>query len=123
MTAMLTVSLCAAAGCRGGAAQEPYYGVIAAAQQPVERAATPAPQATDPQPMASEVDVPWSIALVSNAKMASARKPAKVVVVEAKPDAAPDAQELDLQLASDPALTEEKAAAPKTCNGVVIRRS
>jgi hypothetical protein len=122
MTAMLTLWLSAAAGCRGGAAQEPYDGVIVAAQRPADAAATAAPQAQPPQ-IASEIDVPWSIALLSNAKTATARKPAKVLA-EAEPEAIdPDAHDLDLQLAGDPTVADEKPTTPKTCNGVVIRRS
>jgi hypothetical protein len=121
MTAMLTLWLSAAAGCRGGAAQEPYDGVIVAAQRPADAAATP--QAAEPPQIASEIDVPWSIALLSNAKTATARKPAKVLA-EAEPEAIdPDAHDLDLQLAGDPTVADEKPTTPKTCNGVVIRRS
>jgi glucose/arabinose dehydrogenase len=124
MTAMLTLWLSAAAGCRGGAAQEPYDGVIVAAQRHADPAATTAPQAAELLQMASGIDVPWSIALLSNAKTATARKPAKVLVVEAEREATdPDAHDLDLQLASDPTLADEKPTTPKTCNGVVIRRS
>jgi hypothetical protein len=118
---ILAVCGCALAGCRGSAAQEPYDGLLATrANGAVPPALTQAPE---PEAIASEVDVPWTIAVLSDAKQAraKARKPAGVVeptsyVVETVP---PDG---DLHVAVDHE-PGERAATPKTCSGVVNRRS
>lgn len=122
-TAILTVCLCAVAGCRGGAAQEPYDGVIAAARRPVT-AAVPAPQASEVEPIASEVDVPWAIALLSDAGSAAVKKAGKVIVVDTEPDVPESVvPAVDLHVAADPGSAEEKPATPKACSGVVKTRS
>jgi glucose/arabinose dehydrogenase len=122
-TAILTVCLCALAGCRGSAAQEPYDGVIAGAQRP-EQAAIPVPQAAESTPIASDIDVPWTIALLSNAKSSPVKKTGKVIVAETDPDRPGTlVGDADLRVAIDPGSAEEKPATPKTCSGVVNRRS
>jgi hypothetical protein len=122
-TAILTVCLCAAAGCRGSAAQEPYDGVIVTAKRPGKQVMPPS-IAAEATPMASEVDVPFSIALLSNAKTAVARKASSVVVVEADPEVREiTVEEVHIRFAIDPGPTEEKPAAPKACTGVVKTRS
>jgi hypothetical protein len=130
LTAMLTVCLCAFGACRGGAVHEPYDGVLAGAQRPAKHAAAAAPHDPETEPIASEVHVPWTIALLSNAKTSARKKSGRVIVVDSKPAAPPvlvqelnlQAQELDVQLAADPG-PDEKPAALKTCSGVVNRRS
>jgi glucose/arabinose dehydrogenase len=123
-TAILTVCLCAVAGCRGGAAQEPYDGMLAAAQRPVTTRAVPAPQVPQAEPTASEVDVPWAIALLSDAKATALGKPGKVIIVDSEPES-PEmlAHDADLHVAGDPASAVERPATPKTCSGVVKSRS
>ena len=121
-TAVLAVCFCALTGCRGGVAQEPYDGVIAAARP--ASAAVPTPQETEAAPIASEVDVPWAIALLSDAARPTVKKPAKVVVVDAEPDV-PEmlAQEGDFHLVVGPEPAAERRERPKTCSGVVKTRS
>jgi hypothetical protein len=123
-TAILTVCLSAAAGCSGGAAQEPYDGVIAAARRPAKAAANPAQQPPEPQPTASEIDVPWTIALLSNAKTSSVKKAGKVTVVDIE-SGVPEriVRAADFHVAVNPRSAGEKPATSKTCSGVVNRRS
>jgi hypothetical protein len=122
-TAMLAVCTCALTGCQGGGAQEPYDGVIAASRSPVT-AAVPAPQASEAEAIDSEVDVPWTIALLSDGKAPTMKKAGRVIVVDAEPDGPdPIAREADLHVAVDPEPTTEKPATPKTCSGVVKSRS
>jgi hypothetical protein len=120
-SAILTVCFCAVAGCQGGAAQEPYDGAMVA----VRHSAVAAPVAQTPEPeIASEIDVPWAIALLSDAKAARVRKPGKVVRVETEPDVSVrSAEDADLQFAIDPRYADEKPATPKACSGVVKSRS
>lgn len=121
---ILTLCLGAAAGCSGGAAQERYDGVIAAARRPAKAPANPARQPPEAEPIASEVDVPWTIALLSNAKTSSVKKAGKVVVVDIESDV-PEAivQEADFHVAVNPRPAGDKPATSKTCSGVVNRRS
>ena len=122
-TAILTVCLCALAGCQGGGAQEPYDGVLAAARRPM-RAAVVVPQAPEAAPIASEVDVPWSIALLSDAKRPRPTKHGKAILANTGPGAAETiAEDTNLHVAIDPRSAEDKAATPKTCSGVVKSRS
>jgi hypothetical protein len=123
-TRILMVCLSVVAGCRGSAAQEPYDGMVASGGRPAKPAAIPAADAPQPEPIASATDVEWTIALLSNAKTRAGKKAGNVIVVESEPDAPePAIQELDLHVAVDPGEAEEKPATPKTCNGVVVRRS
>jgi glucose/arabinose dehydrogenase len=123
-TAILAMCVCAAAGCRRGAAQEPYDGAIAAATGPARPAVIDAAQTPEAWPIASEVDVPWTIALLSNAKTAAVKKTGKVMRVDKERDVAETiVKDADLYLAVDPGSAEEKPATPKTCSGVVNRRS
>jgi glucose/arabinose dehydrogenase len=124
--AILTTCVCAVAGCRGGAAQEPYDGMVARARRPADSVAVPPRQAPEAAPIASEADVPWTIALLSNAKSVPVKKPGRVIVVETEPDLEPSeatAEEADVHFAVDRAPTEERLTTPKTCNGVVKTRS
>lgn len=122
-TAILTVCLCAAAGCRGGVAQEPYDGMLAA-RRPTASAPIPARQAPDSEPIASEVDVPWVIALLSDAKTSATTQADTAIVVDSEPDP-PETivEETDLNVAIDPTSLEEKPATRKVCSGVVKTRS
>jgi hypothetical protein len=123
-TAILAMCVCAAAGCRGGAAQEPYDGVIAAATGPARPGVIDPAQAPEARPIASEVDVPWTIALLSNAKTAAVKKTRNVMRVDKEPDVAETiVKEADLYLTVDRESADEKPATPKTCSGVVNRRS
>jgi glucose/arabinose dehydrogenase len=123
-TVMLTVCLCAVAGCRGGAAQEPYDGVLAAAQRPIKATATVTPLAPEVEPIASEVDVPWAIALLSDAETPAVRKPAGTIVADVEPEAPETiADEAHVHVAVGPRSAEERPAPPKTCSGVVKSRS
>ena len=123
-TAILTVSVCALTGCQGSGAQEPYDGVIAAAQRSAKPAPTPTPQAPETKPIASEVDVPWAIALLSDATAPPASKPGQVIQVDTEPDLPETVvQAAHLDIAVDPGPAEGKPTTPKTCSGVVKTRS
>jgi hypothetical protein len=124
-TAILTVCLCAVAGCRGGAAQEPYDGMLAAAQSPPKAAAIHVAPAAEAEPIASEIDVPWAIALLSDAAASATTKPGGATAANREPEApeALAAEEIHVHAAVDPASAEEKRAAPKACSGVVKTRS
>ncbi|MDQ3997272.1 MAG: hypothetical protein M3303_09665 [Gemmatimonadota bacterium] len=123
-TAILTACLCAVAGCRGGGAQEPYDGLIAEAQPRAAAAAVSASQVPEAEPIASAVDVPWTIALLSDGERPAARQRGKGVALNAKPAlAATMAEEVHLHVALEPAPTDDKAARPKACGGVVKTRS
>jgi glucose/arabinose dehydrogenase len=123
-TTILTVCLCVVGGCRGGAAQEPYDGVLAAAKRPATSARAPVAQTPEPEVVATEVDVPWAIALLSDGKLPAIKKAAKVIGVDNGPDSPETiAAEADLHVAIDPEPAYEKPATPKTCSGVVNRRS
>jgi glucose/arabinose dehydrogenase len=124
MTAILTLSLCAVAGCQGGGAQEPYDGLMTVAPRRATAAAAPAPQAPDTEPIASAVDVPWTIALLSDPGRPAAAKRGEAASVDGASDvAATIAEEADLHVAVDPGPVDEKPASPKACSGVVKTRS
>jgi hypothetical protein len=124
VTAILTVCLVAVAGCQGSAAQEPYDGVIAAVQRPAKAPVVPELRSPEAEPIASEVDVPWAIALLSDAMPAPVKKPGKVIVVDVDADVPETVvQAVDLDVAVDPPSAAEKPATPKTCSGVVKSRS
>jgi hypothetical protein len=128
-TAILTLSLCAVAGCRGGAAQEPYDGLIATNRVPagVQSAAQASPPESDR--IAAGVDVPWTIALLSDAKTSPTRRAGKVIIVQTEPEPEVDLPEIvagdeaDLHLTVNAGAAEESASAPKACSGVVKTRS
>ncbi|MFN2566033.1 MAG: hypothetical protein ABR499_13635 [Gemmatimonadaceae bacterium] len=129
--AILTVCLCVT-GCRGGAAQAPYDGMIAAAQRPANAAAAHALQAVEATPIASEVDVPWTIALLTDEPAPVIRRPRRVAVVDRGPETAePLSREDEGEIrivaehghADEKPTTDEKPATPKACNGVVKSRS
>jgi hypothetical protein len=123
-TAILTLCLCAVAGCRGGGAQEPYDGLIAGAQARASAVAVVVPHVPEAEPIASAVDVPWTIALLSDGERPAARKRDKAVTPEAKPAVAVRiAEEGHLHVAVEPTPTDDKPATPKTCGGVVKTRS
>jgi glucose/arabinose dehydrogenase len=123
-TAILTLCLCAVAGCRGGGAQEPYDGLIARAQPRAAAAAVSTPQAPEAEPIASAVDVPWTIALLSDGARPAARKRGKGLALDVNPAvAATIAEEAHLNVAVEPTPTDDKPATPKACSGVVKTRS
>jgi glucose/arabinose dehydrogenase len=123
-TAILTVSLCAVAGCRGGGAQEPYDGMLAAAQRPAVSAPAPVAPTPEPEVVPSEVDVPWTIALLSDANAPRVTKAGNATVLDTEPAVSETmADEADFRVAIDPRSAEERPATPKTCNGVVKSRS
>jgi hypothetical protein len=111
-------------GCRGGAAQEPYDGVVVTTRglsaQPIA-----APEVNEAEPMASEVDVPWSIALLSDAEPPRVEHAARVMIVDralVAHEATGDEDPADLQLAVDH-VADEKPSTAKSCAGVVKGRS
>ena len=123
-TAILTVSLCAVAGCRGGGAQEPYDGMLAATQRPAVSVPAPVAQTVEPEVVPSEVDVPWAIALLSDGKAPGVRKAGNATVVHVQPEVPETViDEADFRVAIDPTSAEERPATPKTCSGVVKSRS
>jgi hypothetical protein len=122
-TAILTTCVCAVTACRGGAAQEPYDRVIAAVRGPVT-AAVGGPRAPEAEPIASDIDMRWTIALLSDVEAPIVKTLGRVIVVDAKPDAPePVARESHLHVAVDPEPTAAKPATSKTCSGVVKSRS
>jgi hypothetical protein len=126
-TAILTICFCAVTGCRGGEAQESYDGAVAAAQRAVDRAPIPARRAPAVDAIALGRDVPWTIALLSDAKAAPpVKRTHRVIDVDTEPER--DLRDLssedaDVYLAVDPGPVDETPAAPRTCNGVVKTRS
>jgi glucose/arabinose dehydrogenase len=127
--AILVVLFCAVTGCRGTGAQEPYDGLVAAARRPSKALPAPAARAPEAQPIASEVDVPWTIALLSDAKAPRPKRSGKLVVVDREAEATvATAHDAGVYVAAGPhplddKSTAEKPAAPKSCSGVVNRRS
>jgi len=133
----------AVAGCRGGVAQEASSGAVTAGP-----AAAPAAAARDAAPIASEVDVRRAIALLSDARRPTVKRPRRVTIVERQPlPSVRVVQEIDsvadVQLVVDrgpsagkvpghdpdtlgpiakPAIDGKRAEA-KACNGLVHRRS
>lgn len=123
-TTILTACLAAAAGCWGGGAQEPYDGLLAAAKRPAKLAAIRAPQVPEGEVIASELDVPWTIALLSSAKTGGSRKVTRAIVADAERDERETTvPELELHVAAEPRQAEGRPEAAKTCSGVVNRRS
>jgi hypothetical protein len=125
---MVVVIFAGITGCSGTEAQVPYDGLIAAAQRPARTAPTPVVQSPVAEPIASEANVPWAIALLSDAPERPVKRSGKVTIVEATPEPAdvPEAiaHDADIHVALDPEPPDEKpAAAPKACSGVVNRRS
>jgi hypothetical protein len=121
--AILALFFCALAGCRGSEAQEVHRGGVREAERRVSSLAVEA------EPVAAEAGVPWAIALVSDAPKPPAKRSGKVVVVDARDDESVAAgHEIDLYVVADPdpsdaRLVDEKPVAPKSCSGVVNRRS
>ena len=121
--AILALCTCVLAGCRGSEAQEVQRGGLREAERHVSSLAVEA------EPIAAEAGVPWAIALLSDEPKPPARRSGKVVVVDARDDESVAAgQEIDLYVVAEPdpsdaRLVEEKPAAPKSCSGVVNRRS
>jgi hypothetical protein len=130
-SAVLVVLFSGMTGCSGTEAQVPNDGVMAVAQRPGAAAPAAAAQPAIAEPVASEPNVPWAIALLSDAPERPIKRAGKVTIVEAKSDAldVPEAiaQEADVQVALQPEPLVEKPAdekpAPKACSGVVNRRS
>ena len=125
-TTVLAACLCAITGCRGGAAQEPYDGVVVSGGAASVVASLPPVPTDEAEPIASEVDIPWTIALLSDATR-PVEAPRQVIVVEGEPDAevdAPPAEDVsvDVQLAVDHGA-DHKPPAIKICPGVVKGRS
>jgi hypothetical protein len=130
-SAVLVVLFSCMTGCSGTEAQVPNDGVIAVAQRPGVAARAAAARPPIAEPVASEPNVPWAIALLSDAPERPIKRAGKVTIVEADPDLLdmPEAivQDADVQVALQPEPlvekpTEEKPA-PKACSGVVNRRS
>jgi hypothetical protein len=127
MSVVLVVLLCTVTGCRGSAAQEPYDGAVAAPR--ASMAAAAAVQAPQPEPSDVEINVPWAIALLSDAPAPPTRKPIKPAVAARNPDLAPAiAPEAHVHVAIESQPVSEKPAeikpaTPKVCSGVVNRRS
>jgi len=109
--------------CRGGVSQEAHEGYAISGAPATASAATTTP-ARDAEPMASEVDVPWSIALLSDGEPRAGELP-PVIVVDRAPaaeDPAAEEEAEDLEVAVDH-VADEKPAAAKACTGVVKGRS
>jgi hypothetical protein len=84
----------------------------------------PTLEAREAKLIASEVNVPWAIALLSDAETPTARKHGNVIIVDTDRDVPGTlAEDADLQVAVDPEPAEVKPAAPRACSGVVNRRS
>ena len=98
--------------------------MVVTTRGPATAAAIPA--AEEAEPMASEVDVPWSIALLSDADAPLAKDPGRVVVVEGGPEVHEPASAEDvtgLEVVVDHYHGDEKPTTPKSCSGVVKGRS
>jgi glucose/arabinose dehydrogenase len=127
MTAVVAICLCTVTGCRGGAAQEPYDGISVTTRGPSTAVPIPKASALTSEPMASEVNVPWTIALLSDAEVRTVEEHDGVVHVE--PAAAveePSAEDEppDLEVAVEHDRPDEKQPAnAKSCPGVVKGRS
>lgn len=133
-SAILVMLLPGVIGCRDTEAQVPYDGLIAAAQGSAMTA--PAVSTPTAEPIASEPNAPWSIALlpdIPERPIKRARRSGRVTIVQAEPEATVEpeaiAHEADVHVALQPEPVvddrpaEEKPAAPKSCSGVVNRRS
>jgi hypothetical protein len=129
MSGILVGLLCMVTGCSGTEAQEPSPDLSAAAPRAVKRAPVPPAQASEPTSIA-DMNVPWAIALLSDAPEPPRKKPSRKVTVVVTQPPAPSAieQEADLHVAIKTASVidkpvEEKPAPVKVCPGVVNRRS
>lgn len=128
-SAILVVLFCAVSGCRDSEAQEPSHGVVATDQRPSKALPAPPAPAPEAEPIASEVDVPWTIVLLSDARAPRAKRSGKLVIVDREDDATVAiAHDADLYIAAGPHPADdksaaEKPAAPKSCSGVVKSRS
>ena len=123
-TTALAACLAAVAGCHGGSTREPV------ADAPV--AAPIASASLAEAVMSREVDVPWSIALVSDEPRPAAKRAGRVLVADVAPaPAGPTDHGVagELEVVAEHAHADEKPAAgekpeaSKTCSGVVNRRS
>lgn len=119
-------------GCRGSEAQVPYDGLVAVGQRPAQTAPVLAAQTEAAEPLAAEPNVPWAIALLSDAPERPPKRSGKVTILAAKPEPRPTpgaiAHEADIHIALESDEADEKSAAakpaaPKSCSGVVNRRS
>ena len=131
---ILAACLCATSACRGGAAQEPYDGVVVTGRA-AERVLPAAPAPVDhAEPMASEVDVRWTIALLSDAEARHVDAARRIAVRESEPtigETIADEPAADIAVAADfPAdvhiglhQPEDKQPASRSCPGVVKGRS
>jgi hypothetical protein len=127
-TIVLAACVWAITGCRGSEAQEPA--AVSGESPPAAIQAAPA------EPMSSEVDVPWAIALATDSPRPGVKRPHRVIVVDREPLVTePSAETLELeeegqvQVLVENAPSEGKPSAdekphtPKSCSGVVLRRS
>jgi hypothetical protein len=124
-TAIVAVCACAVTGCRGGVTPERYDGAVVRTRSPstvvVDRSA-PAPTA---EPIASEVDVPWTIALLSDVEAQPGND--RDNTRDARPAGATEDPSLegtptDLDIVVD-AAGDRPAGTTKSCPGVVKGRS
>jgi len=123
---ILVACLCATSACRNGAAQGPYDGVVVTGRNAPQLVPPSVAAPADAEPMAAEVDLRWTIALLSDAEATQIEAARRVTLLDAEPvveDPIPDDVEADLQLAADPHGVDEKPAASKSCTGVVKGRS
>ena len=123
-TALLAACLCGITGCQGGAAQEPYDGIVVTGPASTTVGVPPAAPPPADEPIASEVDIPWTIALLSDDAARVPKAPRPVLVVERAPATVQPLPEIsiDLQLAADH-RADGKPATVKVCPGVVKGRS
>jgi hypothetical protein len=127
MTAVVAICLCAVTGCRGGAAQEPYDGISVTTRGPSTAVPIPNGSALTPEPMASEVDVPWTLALLSDAELRTVEEHDGLMHVEPAarveaPSAEDEPSDLEVALEHD-RPNEKHPANAKSCSGVVKGRS
>lgn len=132
-SAILVLLFMGTTGCRGTEAQVPYHGPVATTQRAVKAAAAVGAPAAEP--IASEPNAPWSIALLADIPerpITAAKRSGKVTIVQAEPEPTVEvdtiAHEADVHVAVQPdpvddRPADEKPAAPKACSGVVNRRS
>ena len=124
LTTILATCLCVTGACRGGAAQEPYDGIVVSGRAAATLA--PASPADTDEPMASEVDLRWTIALLSEAEARRVEAARRITLLDSEPviaEPALDAPAMDIQFALDQHPVAEKPAASKRCSGVVKGRS
>ena len=129
--AILAVALSTLTACTGGAAQEPLTDAVVPPHAAKAPAPSPQAPAAEAEPIAAEVDVPFTIALLSSAKTAGGRSGGRVIVGDREPelgvtglhervrdDAVDDTH---FHVAID--VVDETPAPAKSCSGVVNRRS